>query len=71
MTILAAVLLFVNALFNLVAWPRFYPRIANDPRARDASGVRTTFFRVHLALIVIAIVLGVLSAIGGLLVLVL
>jgi hypothetical protein len=69
-TILAAVLLFANALFNLVAWPRFYPRIANDPRARDASGARTTFYRVHLVLIVIAIVLGALSAVGGVLVLV-
>jgi hypothetical protein len=68
--ILAAALLFANALFNLVAWPRFYPRIANDPRARDASGARTVFYRVHLVLIVIAIVLGVLSAAGGVLVLV-
>jgi hypothetical protein len=70
-TILAAVLLFANALFNLVAWPRFYPRIASDPRARDASGDRTAFYRVHVVLIVVAIVLGVLSAVGGVLVLVL
>jgi len=70
-TVLAAILLFANALFNLVAWPRFYPRIEADPRARDANGARTTFYRVHLVLIVIAIVLGVLSAIGGVLVLVL
>lgn len=70
MPILAAVLLFANALFNLVAWPRFYPRIANDPRARDASGARTVFYRVHLVLIVIAIVLGVLSAVAAVLVLV-
>jgi len=69
-TILAAILLFANALFNLVAWPRFYPRIANDPRARDASGARTTFYRVHLVLIAIAIVLGVLSAVGGIVLLV-
>ena len=69
--IVAAILLFANALFNLVAWPRFYPRIAADPRARDASGARTTFYRVHLVLIVVAIVLAVLSAVGGVLVLVL
>jgi hypothetical protein len=69
-TILAAILLFANALFNLVAWPRFYPRIASDPRARDAGGGRTTFYRVHLVLIVIAIVLGALSAVGGVLLLV-
>jgi hypothetical protein len=69
-TILAAILLFANALFNLVAWPRFYPRIAADPRARDASGARTAFYRVHVVLIAIALALGVLSAIGGVLVLV-
>ncbi len=71
MTVLAAILLFVNALFNLVAWPRFYPRIAKDPRARDADGTRTAFYRVHLVLIVVAIVLAVISAVGGVLVLVL
>lgn len=71
MTILAAVLLFANALFNVVSWPRFYPRIANDPRARDAAGARTTFYRVHVVLIAIAITLAILSAIGGILVLVL
>jgi hypothetical protein len=70
MTILAAVLLFANALFNAVSWPRFYPRIAADPRARDESGARTAFYRVHLVLIVVAVVLAALSAIGGVLVLV-
>lgn len=70
MTILASVLLFANALFNLIAWPRFYPRIASDPRARDESGARTAFYRVHLVLIVVAIVLGVLSAVAGLVVLI-
>jgi hypothetical protein len=69
-TTLAAILLFANALFNLVAWPRFYPRIANDPRARDAGGARTTFYRVHLVLIVIAIVLAVVSVVGGVVLLV-
>jgi hypothetical protein len=69
-TVLAAILLFANALFNLVAWPRFYPRIAGDPRARDASGARTVFYRVHLVLIVIGIVLGAASVVGGVLVLV-
>ncbi len=71
MTVLAAVLLFANAVFNLVAWPRFFPRIASDPRATAADGTRTAFYRVHVVLIAIAVVLGVLSAIGGVLVLVL
>jgi len=54
--VLAAVLLFANALFNVIAWPRFYPRIASDPRARDADGRRTRFYTVHVVLIVIALV---------------
>lgn len=62
---LAAVVLFVNALFNVVVWPRFYPRIANDPRARDAEGRRTAFFRVHVVLITVALVLAVMSVGAG------
>ena len=69
MEIVAAVLLFANALFNAVAWPRFYPRIANDPRARDAQGRRTAFYRVHTTLIAIALVLAAASAVVGVLVL--
>ncbi len=63
--VLAAVLLFANALFNVIAWPRFYPRIASDPRARDADGRRTRFYTVHVVLIVIALVLAAASAIAG------
>ena len=66
---LAAVLLFANALFNVIAWPRFYPRIASDPRARDADGRRTRFYTVHVVLIVIALVLAAASAIAGIVVL--
>lgn len=63
--IIAAVLLFANALFNAVVWPRFYPRIANDPRARDAEGRRTPFYTVHVVLIVISLALAAASAIAG------
>ncbi|WES63725.1 hypothetical protein P0L94_14800 [Microbacter sp. GSS18] len=69
MLILAAVLLFANALFNVVVWPRFYPRIANDPRARDDEGRRTPFYTVHVVLITLALVLAVVSAIAGVVVL--
>ncbi|GAA2980697.1 hypothetical protein JOD63_002744 [Microbacterium terrae] len=69
MLILAAVLLFANALFNAVVWPRFYPRIANDPRARDEQGARTAFYRVHVVLITIALVLAAASVVGGILIL--
>lgn len=65
MQILVLVVLFASALFNLVAWPRFYPRIARDPRARDAEGRPTAFLRVHVALIVIALFLAVVSTVTG------
>lgn len=60
-----AVLLFVNAAFNAIVWPRFYKRVANDPRARDADGRPTTFLKVHAVLIAIALVLAVISALAG------
>ncbi|MCT9821434.1 hypothetical protein N3K63_14205 [Microbacterium sp. W1N] len=69
MTVFAAVLLLAGAVFNAVVWPRFYPRIANDPRARAADGSRTAFYRVHVALICIALVLAAASAVVGVLVL--
>lgn len=69
MQIVAAVVLFVSALFNLVAWPRFYPRIAADPRARDADGRPTAFLRVHVTLIAIALVIAVACVLAGILLL--
>ncbi len=69
MEILAAVLLFANALFNVVVWPRFYPRIANDPRARDDAGKRTPFYTVHVVLMAIALVLAAASVVAGVLIL--
>ena len=67
--VLAAVLLFVNAAFNAVVWPRFFPRIANDARARDAQGRRTPFYTVHVVLISIALVLAAASVVVGVLIL--
>ena len=60
--VVAVTVLLLGALFNAVAWPRFYPRIAADPRSRDDSGRRTAFYRVHVVLITIALVIAVLSA---------
>lgn len=60
-----AVLLFVNAAFNVIVWPRFYKRIANDPRARDAEGKATTFLKVHAVLIALALVIALVSVIAG------
>jgi hypothetical protein len=67
--IFAAVVLVAGAVFNLVSWPRFYPRIANDPRARDAAGDRTVFYRVHVVLIVISQVLAAASIVAAVLLL--
>ncbi len=60
-----AVVLFLNAAFNVLVWPRFYKRVANDPRARDAEGKATTFLKVHAVLIAIALVLAVVSVAVG------
>jgi len=60
-----AILLFLNAAFNVVVWPRFYKRVANDPRARDTTGKATTFLKVHAILIAVALLLAVISAAAG------
>lgn len=60
-----AVVLFLNAAFNVIVWPRFYKRVANDPRARDESGKATTFLKVHAVLIALALVLAVVSVLVG------
>lgn len=62
---LLIVLLFLNAAFNAVVWPRFYPRIAKDPRARTAEGAPTAFLIVHTVLIAIALVLALASVIAA------
>ncbi|MFG6477019.1 SCO4848 family membrane protein [Microbacterium sp. P06] len=59
------VLLFVNAAFNVIVWPRFYTRVAKDPRARDAAGKATTFLIVHAVLIALALALALASIIAG------
>jgi hypothetical protein len=68
--VFAAVVLFVGALFNLVAWPRFFQRVAKDTRARDAAGRPTTFYRVHLVLLLIAMAITAASVVAGILLLV-
>ncbi|MCS3844513.1 SCO4848 family membrane protein [Microbacterium sp. AK031] len=60
-----SVLLFVNAAFNVIVWPRFYKRVANDPRARGAEGKATTFLKVHAALIGLALVIALVSVVAG------
>ncbi len=69
MSIFAAIVLFLNALFNVVAWPRFFARVRNDARARDAAGRATPFLIVHGVLLGVALLLAALSVVAGVLLL--
>jgi hypothetical protein len=60
-----AVILLLNAVFNVVAWPQFLKRVMRDPRARDETGRATAFLRVHVVLVTIALVLAAASAAAG------
>jgi hypothetical protein len=70
MTVFAAIVLFLNAAFNIFAWPRFFQRVAKDARARDAAGKPTAFLRVHAVLLGVASVLALASLIAGVLILI-
>jgi hypothetical protein len=70
MTVFAAVVLLLNALFNVVAWPRFFQRVRRDARARDAAGRATPFLVVHAVLLGVALLLAALSLVAGILLLV-
>ncbi|HEU0207303.1 MAG TPA: MASE2 domain-containing protein [Pseudolysinimonas sp.] len=60
-----AILLLVNAAFNVAVWPNFSRRIAQDPRARDANGAATRFLIVHTVLIGAALLLAAVSAVAA------
>ncbi|MBW4031806.1 MAG: hypothetical protein HIU88_03980 [Acidobacteria bacterium] len=68
--ILLAVLLLLNAAFNVLVWPTFYRRVAKDSRARDAQGKPTRFLIVHAVLIGAALVIALVSAVAGILALI-
>ena len=63
--LLLAILLLVNAVFNVLVWPTFYRRIAKDERARDAAGKPTRFLIIHAVLIGTALLLAALSAVAA------
>lgn len=65
MAVFAGILLLVNALYNAVVWPRFWKRVATDPRARDEQGRPTRFLTVHAVLIGIALLIALVSAVAG------
>jgi hypothetical protein len=58
-------LLFANAVFNAIVWPRFYLRVAKDSRSRDAAGKPTPFLVVHTVLIGLALALALASVIAA------
>jgi len=68
-TVFAAIVLFVAAVFNVVTWPRFFQRVAKDARARDAAGKPTTFYTVHLVLLLIAFAIALAAVVAGVLLL--
>ncbi len=70
MTVFAALVLFLNALFNVFAWPRFFSRVRKDARAWDAAGKATPFLVVHAVLLGVALLLAALSVVAGVLLLV-
>lgn len=65
MTIFAATMLILNAVYNFIVWPQFFKRVANDTRARDAQGRATAFFKVHAILIGIALMIALASLVAG------
>ncbi|KUF06828.1 SCO4848 family membrane protein [Leucobacter sp. G161] len=70
MVVFAGILLLINAAYNVIVWPRFWTRVAQDPRARDEQGRATRFLTVHAVLISVALLIAVVSAIAGVLLLV-
>ena len=69
MTVFAAIVLFLNAVFNVFAWPRFFARVSKDARARDAAGRATPFLIVHGVLLGVALLLALASLVAGVLLL--
>lgn len=65
-----AVLLVLAGLWNLLIWPRFWQRVAADPRSRDASGRPTRFLTVHAVLIGVSLALGLATGVLGVIALV-
>lgn len=63
-------LLVLTGLWNLLIWPRFWQRIAADPRSRDAAGRPTRFLTVHAVLIGVSLALGLAVGVLGVIALV-
>jgi hypothetical protein len=60
-----SLVLVLAGLWNLLIWPRFFRRIAKDPRSRDTAGRPTRFLRVHTVLIGVSVLFAVLVGTVG------
>ncbi len=60
-----SLLLLVTAAWNLLVWPRFFQRVAADPRSRDDAGRRTRFYTVHAVLIAVSLALALAVGVLG------
>ncbi|MEV0953363.1 hypothetical protein [Promicromonospora sp. NPDC050249] len=60
-----SVVLLATAAWNLLIWPRFWQRIAADPRSRDADGRATKFRTVHGVLIAVSLALALAVGVLG------
>ncbi|MEE9095612.1 SCO4848 family membrane protein [Pseudarthrobacter phenanthrenivorans] len=65
--VFAALVLIVAGIWSLVVWPQFLRRVMKDPRARDTAGKATKFLTVHVVLVSISMVLGLATAVIGIL----
>jgi hypothetical protein len=65
--VFAALVLIIAGIWSLVVWPQFLRRVMKDPRARDAAGKATKFLTVHVVLVTISMVLGLATAVIGVL----
>ncbi|UUL75989.1 hypothetical protein NG819_18575 [Pseudarthrobacter sp. Fe7] len=65
--VFAALVLVIAGVWSLVVWPQFLRRVMKDPRARDAAGKATRFLTVHVVLVGISMVLGLATAVIGVL----
>jgi uncharacterized membrane protein len=65
--VFAALVLVIAGVWSLVVWPQFLRRVMKDPRARDAAGKATRFLTVHVVLVSISMVLGLATAVIGVL----
>ena len=65
--VFAALVLIIAGVWSLVVWPQVLRRVMKDPRARDAAGKATKFLTVHVVLVSISMVLGLATAVIGVL----